>query len=226
MSLSEVLVGTAALLAAFAVARMESTNSKSAHSKSAHSKSAHSKSAHSKSAHSKSIGEPAAMQPLTHSVIASPPPAFTHGRARMIHAPTPCDVSSFATGGPGAPYFVTDGVPRAGMPFRVDWTTKPTSPGEPPAFPAMLLVSFQIQAPTPMDVVGAPGCHLMVEPEFIMVPHAGSILTQSGGRVRLDWTPHASVIGQEFYSQLLVTVPGGNAGGFLVSPALHVVVGS
>lgn len=211
MNLPEVLIGTAALLAALAVARIESTNSKSPESK---------------SVHSNSIGDSAAMQPLANSVIASPPPAFTHGRARMIHAPTPCDVPSFAPSGPGAPYFVTEGVPRAGMPFRVDWTTKPTSPGEPPAWPALLLVSFQLQAPVPMDVVGAPGCHLMVVPEFLMVPHAGSILTQSGGRVRLDWTPQASVIGQDFYSQLLVTVPGANAGGFLVSPALHVVVGS
>src|SRR5690606_37919764 len=38
--------------------------------------------------------------PLLASVhIANPPPPFTYGRARMIHAPTPCDVPTFSVGG-------------------------------------------------------------------------------------------------------------------------------
>lgn len=158
--------------------------------------------------------------------IATPPPPFQYGRSRMIHAPTPCDVPTFSMGGPGAPYFLTSGIPRANVPFQVSWSMKPTIPGSLPAWPALLLVSLDPSAPVPLAVAGAPGCHLMVQPDYIMVPHAGSILTESDGCVRLDWTPNAGLIGIEFYAQLLVSAPGVNAGGFLVSPALHVQVGS
>jgi len=157
--------------------------------------------------------------------LAAPPP-FVHGRSRMMHAPTPCDVPTFSVGGPGAPYFVTSGIPRAGVPFQVDWTTKPTGPGALPTWPALLLISLNPSVPVPLDVVGGPGCHLMVEPDYIMVPKPGSILTQNGGCVRLDWTPNHGLVGAEFYAQLLVNSPGINAGGFLVSPALHVQIGS
>jgi hypothetical protein len=166
------------------------------------------------------------LEARTAPVIASPPPPFQHGRSRMIHAPTPCDVPTFSVGGPGAPYFVTSGLPRANVPFRVDWTMKPTAPGNQPVWPALLLVSLDRSAPVPLDVAGGPGCHLMVQPDYIMVPNAGSILTQSGGCVRLDWTPNGGLIGTDFYAQLLVSAPGINAGGFLVSPALHVQIGS
>ena len=163
-------------------------------------------------------------------VSAGPAPAirppYTHGHARMVHPPTPCDVPTFAPGGPGAPYFVSAGVPHAGQSCRVVWTPGPTMPAEPPALPAFLMVSLRRVDPRPMGPAGATDCYLMVEPDFIMVPKPGSILTQSGGTVRLDWTPHESVIGQDFYGQLLVYAPGVNPAGFLVSPMLHVVVGS
>tara|TARA_R110002073_G_scaffold261948_3_gene424850 strand:- start:994 stop:1428 length:435 start_codon:yes stop_codon:yes gene_type:complete len=144
----------------------------------------------------------------------------------MIHAPTPCDVPTFSEGGPGGPYFVTDGVPRVGQPFRVDWSTKPTSPSESPAWLAMVLVSYELATPHPLDALGAPGCHLMVSPEHIMMPREGTALTQFGGSVRLDWTPRVGLAGYSFYSQLLVSAPGVNTAGFLLSPALHVEVGS
>jgi len=158
--------------------------------------------------------------------VASPPPQVTYGLARRIHPPTPCEVPTYSQGGPGAPYVIADGVPRAGRPFRVVWTTKPTVPTETPAWPAMLLISFELTAPVSLTSMGAPGCHLMVDPEYIMTPHAGTILTQAGGRLCLDWTPKASVIGQHFYAQMLCYAPGVNAGGFLVSPVLHSIVGS
>lgn len=158
-------------------------------------------------------------------ILVAPPP-FVHGRSRMLHAPTPCDVPTFSVGGPGAPYFVASGIPRAGVPFRVDWTTKPTGPGTLPTWPAMLLISLDPSLPVSLEVAGGPGCYLMVEPDHIMVPKPGSILTQSGGCVRLDWTPNHGLIGTDFYAQLLVNAPGINAGGFLVSPALHVQIGS
>ena len=66
----------------------------------------------------------------------------------------------------------------------------------------------------------------MVEPTFVMVPGPGSILTQDGGRVCLEWTPQPALVGQTFYAQLFVEAPDVNAAGFLLSPALHVVVGS
>lgn len=147
------------------------------------------------------------------------------GRARMLRAPTPCDVPPFAEGGPGVPYLVVDGMPMAGQPFRVQWSTKPTSPDDMPGWPAMLFVSFERIAPLPLDALGAPGCHLQVNPDFIMVPSVGSILTQQAGRVNLDWTPGSSLIGQDFFSQLLVIAPGANGAGLLLSPALHVTIG-
>lgn len=155
-----------------------------------------------------------------------PPPGNVVGRARRLRSPSPCDVPPFVQGGPGVPYFVVEGTPRAGQPFRVQWSTKPTSPSDMPAWPAMLFVSFEAVDPVPLDALGAPGCHLQVLPEFIMLPSAGSILTQQGGRVNLDWTPSASVVGQDFYSQLLVFEPGVNGAGFLLSPALHVTIGN
>jgi hypothetical protein len=157
---------------------------------------------------------------------APPPPQHVYGLARRIHPPTPCDVSPFSEGGPGAPYVVAEGVPHVGQPFHVEWTTKPTVPGEPPAWPAMLLISFELTSPTSLAPMGAPGCYLMLEPEYIMTPQAGTILTQSGGRLRLDWTPKPGVLGQYFYSQMLCYAPGVNAGGFLVSPVLHTIVGN
>lgn len=163
--------------------------------------------------------------PVVAPEVAVPPP-HVHGRSRMLHAPTPCDVPAFGPGGPGAPYFVTSGIPRAGVPFRVDWTTKPTKPGPTPVWPAILLISMQPSVPTPLASVGGPGCYLMVQPDHIMVPQPGSILTQQGGRVRLDWTPPHGLVGTDFYAQLLVNAAGINAGGFLVSPALHVQIGS
>ena len=96
----------------------------------------------------------------------------------------------------------------------------------PPAWPCLLLVSFELSAPTPLAAIGAPGCHLMVAPDHVMVPKSGSILTQSGGHLRLDWTPNQSLVGTGFYSQMLCYAAGVNAAGLLVSPVLHVVVGS
>ena len=175
--------------------------------------------------------EPSLTAPEVAALAAAPfaastmPPPLIYGRARMVHAPTPCDVPTFSEGGPGAPYFVANGLPQAGEPFRVDWTTKPTSPGESPAWPAMLLIALDPMAPMSLASLGAPGCHLLVQPDFIMMPEPGSILTQFGGCVSLDWTPRVGLVGFEFYSQLLCTAPSVNTGGFLVSPALHVQVG-
>jgi len=157
---------------------------------------------------------------------APPPPNIPiYGLARMIHAPTPCEVPAFSEGGPGVPYFVTEGFPRGGWPFHVQWSTKPTVPEDLPAWPAYLFVSFELMTPTPLDAVGAPGCYQLVESDFVMIPTAGGILTQQGGRVHLDWTPHPGLAGQVFYAQMMVLVPGVNAAGLLVSPALHVVIG-
>jgi hypothetical protein len=154
-----------------------------------------------------------------------PPPPLVLGRARMLHPATHCDVPPFAEGGPGIPYFVADGVPQVGQAFRVQWTTKPTVPAPPPAWPALLFVSFH-RVSIPLAAIGASGCVLGAAPEFVMVPHAGSILTQDGGRIYLDWTPGMAVVGLEFYSQLLVQAPNTNAAGFLLSPVLHAQVGS
>lgn len=229
MNLSEVLTGATALAMAVLIARSESTTAP--HSLTRPSPSVSSPAASRPAALQPAVSQPAESQPVGRETLrprtaATMPPPLVYGRARMIHAPTPCDVPTFSEGGPGAPYFVADGLPQAGEPFRVDWTTKPTTPGESPTWPAMLLVSFDLITPMPLDSLGAPGCHLLVQPDHVMMPQPGTILTQSGGCVCLDWTPRAGLVGVTFYAQLLVSAPGVNTGGFLVSPALHLEVGS
>lgn len=238
MNLFEVLTGTSALVVAMLVAHNESTPIRGTDSQRV---SGHLVSGQS-SAAQPSAAQPSAARPAASKIarahtitwdgeVAAPaqpvmPPPLKYGRARMIHAPTPCDVPAFSEGGPGAPYFVADGWPRAGQPFRVDWSTKPTGPGDSPAWPAMLLVSYDLSAPMPLAALGAPGCHLLVQPDFIMTPKPGSILTQFGGCISLDWTPRGGLVGFTLYAQLLVSAPSVNTGGFLVSPALHIQVGS
>lgn len=154
-----------------------------------------------------------------------PPPDPIRGRVRMLGARTGCTVPPFSPGGPGVPFFVADPEPRVGYPFRVQWTTKPTAPGELPSWPTMLALSFDPMTPLPLFWLGAPGCHQIVPLDVVLVPASGTILTQQGGRVFLDWTPGPGLGGTEFYGQLLVLAPGTNAASLLLSPAMQVLIG-
>lgn len=168
---------------------------------------------------SRAIPTPEAASPL-------PPPDPIRGRVRMLRARTACDVPPFSPGGPGVPYFVADPEPRVGHPFRVQWSTKPTAPGEPPAWPAALILSFDVLTPAlPLFWLGATGCSQQVPLDVALLPAAGSILTQQGGRVFLDWTPHAGLAGTVFYGQLAVLAPGVNPANLLLSPGMQVLIG-
>ena len=96
MNLSEVLTGATALSMAMLVAHGQAQSTRAL----------------------PSVTSPAAEKASPAMELSPPAPPFTYGRARMIHAPTPCDVPTFSEGGPGAPYFVADGVPRAGRRAR------------------------------------------------------------------------------------------------------------
>ena len=154
------------------------------------------------------------------------PPVVHWGMARLIQPPTPCYVAPNSEGGPGAPYVVATGVPRVGRSFKVEWTTKPTVPGSLPDLPALLFVALEATAPISLDPAGATDCYSLVPPDFVMIPGANSILRQTGGRVNLDWTPPITFVGVELFGQLFVADPNANPAGYLLSPALHVRVGT
>ena len=152
------------------------------------------------------------------------PPSPVWGRARMLHPKSHCHVPPFAPGGPGIPYFEVGGLPRVDEFFLVQWSTKPTVPSSPPAWPAALLVS-PVLLDTPLDAFGAPGCHLQLRPDMLLLP-GSNVMLQSGGLTFFGWVPPASQLGLHFYAQLLVAAPGVNAAGLVVSPALQIEIGN
>lgn len=146
------------------------------------------------------------------------------GRFRVIHR------SACATGGRGNPLVLPDRSmqPAAGDPLRVLWTTTPIGPF--PSSPAYLLVSFGDVQPIELpSSAGFLGCTLHVDPRksnlFALMPRPGSVLTQDGGRVELNWTPPASFAGLEINMQLLAHAPDAD-GGWLFSPGLELWIGS
>ena len=142
------------------------------------------------------------------------------GRFRVVHA-SACDAPG------GNPLVWPDHTmpPTAGQPLRVEWTTAPSRPYR--EGPTYLLLSFGNAVPIVLPAeLGFPGCTLHVNPSpknlHAIAPAAGSILTQSGGIVSLDWTPPAAFAGLEVNCQLVTH----RAGGWVFSPGLELWVGS
>lgn len=119
--------------------------------------------------------------------------------------------------------------PIAGQPLEIAWTVNPTPPYETNR-PAWLLVWFDEANPTDLTTFGYDNCTLWgpLNPKRMhaLLPAAGSILTQQGGTVRLNWTPPGAWVGKRTFCQLAVASPGANAKGWLLSPALQLQIGS
>lgn len=158
--------------------------------------------------------------------VLQPTPEIAY--VRVLHGRTACLPENGRGGNPMV--HVGGGKPAAGQPFVVEWSTVAcATPAPMPFRPAALLVGLT-PAAAPLDLTpsGSPGCTLLVEPEFLLVPgtSAADVLWQQGGTVRLDWTPPAGLVGSTFFVQLIVLEADANAAGLLVSPGLEVHVGS
>lgn len=112
--------------------------------------------------------------------------------------------------------------PIAGQPFVAEWQTEVVAPVRPRV--VSLLVSLR---PLAAPVALGGGCWLLVHPDHLIVPQAGSLLTHNhaSGVMRLSWTPDASLVGQSFFAQALVLVPEAPLR-HLLSPLLELHVGN
>ena len=147
------------------------------------------------------------------------------GRYRVLHGATAC---SSATKGQGNPAVHTQGVPTVGEPLRIEWTVNPTAPYE-TTRPAYLLVWFDEYLETDISPFGYRGCTLWAPFDrriYTVMPSAGGVLTQNGGRLRFSWTPGSEFVGRKLFSQLVVYSPGANERDWLLSPGLETWVGN
>lgn len=97
-----------------------------------------------------------------------------------------------------------------------------------PVFPSWLLLSTKAPgAPVALDSLRMPGCWLLVNPEGLqaLAPSPDSLLRETGQSVRLTWTPPRSIVGAEFWLQLVWVDPHANGVGTMWSPMLHWRVG-
>ena len=155
------------------------------------------------------------------SYLASPAPVV--GLIREIPAPVACQS---ATGNPIA--VVGPWPPTAGRTFQITWnTTACPVPPPPECFGVLLFSTKPMDQPFDLTAFGAPGCHLVVHPEFALAPDnsPGSSFRQIGGYFDLQWTPGPEMVGTDFYCQFAVQRPGKNDLGWLVSQGLHITIG-
>lgn len=164
--------------------------------------------------------------------------AFSAPLMRVLLAPlaAPSGVPGYIRLFARSPCHTADGVlpyvyprwrtPRAGTEIAVDWVTRACRP-----FPdelMLLAVSFRPAEPGPADLSpwGHTGCWLLVNPDFLILPGPGSILSRDEpGRMSLRWTPGLEWIGQTVFAQALVATAAG-PNGWLVSPGIEIRIGS
>lgn len=142
-----------------------------------------------------------------------------YAHVRVTFPPTPCRSDD------GVPYVWFSGRPKVGEPFHVTWTTRPTEPPDYPVYPGVLIVALTPSRPGSLSWWGAPGCWLMVNPQFVLAPSQTGNFHQQGGRFLLDWTPGAGLLGQSFYCQLAVN-DRSNLAGWTLSPMLELTIGN
>jgi len=142
------------------------------------------------------------------------------GRARVIYPRTACWTRR------GNPLVAVRTLqPKAGAVVAVDWSTVPTTPPAAPGYVCALFVSLTPSEPLALGQWGAPGCWLLVPPQFVVLPQPGSWFFQDGGELRLRWTPEPWTVGRLWRLQLLVDSPGAPSGR-LLSPAVELVIGN
>jgi hypothetical protein len=113
-------------------------------------------------------------------------------------------------------------------------TTVSSTPPE-PDWLVWIVMSTRPPAPDlPFELspIGLPGCQLLVNPELLIsTPAAGApgeLLTRAEGRgqILFRWTPPPGMGGSRLWMQLLVAAPGKSPGGFLMSHAIELIVGT
>ncbi len=125
--------------------------------------------------------------------------------------------------------------PRQGRPIVVSWqlSVVPPSPKvvDPdgvvtPPVVSLLAATLPLTAPVASGSP-APGCWLLVMPEMLFVPQAGSWLVYDEAKGLVTATIEAPIgsVGQDVYLQLLVAYPDANALGMISSAGLHLHVG-
>ena len=121
-------------------------------------------------------------------------------------------------------------IPRAGREVQITWATRACPIPDPPAAPCWLVASFNPPHPVPFGAYGTPGCWLLTEPDqLVAVPTTrapAGLCWREGGHVFFRWTPGASDVGTRLVMQLVVAAPGENRAGWLISPAVELIVGS
>lgn len=149
---------------------------------------------------------------------------------RMIYGRTSCQWA-----GPN-PVVLPQGMPRVGRELVVHWQLSCVPP--PPTVldpdgvehaPLVSLLGSTRPLSEPMPAgPAAPGCWLLVSPDFFISPAEGSWFTydRERGLVTMRWTPIAGMAGADFYTQLLVAIPGANQIGLVSSAGLHLRIGS
>jgi hypothetical protein len=149
---------------------------------------------------------------------------------RIIYGPTSCQWA-----GPN-PVVLPTAMPRVGRELVVRWQLSCVPP--PPTVvdpdgvtspPIVTLLGSTRPLSEPMPAgPAAPGCWLLVYPDFLIPPAPESWLTydRERGLVTMRWTPIAGHAGADLYSQLLVAIPGVNSLGIISSAGLHLHIGS
>lgn len=148
----------------------------------------------------------------------------TTGLVRMLHGPTAC-----APKGGVNPYVVLpDRMPRVGERLELRFVTR--HGGNAPSTNCWLISSFRpMPAPIDWTQFGLRGCWQLVNAEgVLLVPTAatpGGVVWRDRGDVWFGWTPPVGATGTRLWLQLLVASPA-DKGGFLLSPAVEITVGS
>lgn len=150
----------------------------------------------------------------------------TTGAVRLLTGPTSCRPA-----GGVLPYPVLPRqIPRVGQEVAITWTTRACTIPPPPPDPCWIVASFRPAAPVDFGPFGSPGCWLLVQPDqLVAVPAtrpAGGMLWRDGGTVFFRWTPAPRDAGTSLLLQMIVLAPGETRSGWMVSPAVEVIVGS
>lgn len=148
------------------------------------------------------------------------------GTVRLITGPTACQ-----SRGGTLPYPVIPAqVPTVGREIQVTWATRACPIPPPPSAACWIVASFRPIHPVSFAAFGTPGCWLLVELDSVVAVQTtrdpGGIVWRDGGHVLFRWTPTPADVGTELRMQLVVAAPGENEAGWLISPAVEIVVGS
>ena len=149
---------------------------------------------------------------------------------RIIYGPTSCQWN-----GPN-PVVVPAALPRVGEDVVVRWQLSVVPP--PPTIldpdgvahaPLVVLLGSTRPLASPVPAGGAaPGCWLLVVPDFTIAPAPESwlVYNQSSGIVTMRWRPTAGMEGMDLFTQLVVVHSGANPLGLVSSAGLQLHIGS